>query len=81
MEVSGILTSGAAFYGTASWPDAADPARLRRLDAGVRETRYGFGRENRLRMVFTAAATPQLSRAAARRHDVVLVTPAQLAGH
>jgi hypothetical protein len=82
MEVSGILTSGAAFYGTACWPDAAGLPHLRGLDAGVRETRYGFGRENRLRMVFTAAdATAQLSRAAARRHDVVLVTPAQLAGH
>ena len=82
MDVSGILKSGAAFYGTARWSEQAGPGDLRQLDAQVRETRYGFGRERRLRMMFSAdPATAPLVRAAARRHDVVLVTVAQLAGH
>lgn len=81
MNVAGILTSGAAFYGSAIWSEAPTPRDLRTLDTGIRETRYGFGREARLRMLFMdVPASPELSRAAARRHEVVLVAVEELAG-
>ena len=47
----------------------------------MRETRYGYGRETRLRMLFLGEpASAELARAAARRHDVILVTVEDLAG-
>lgn len=81
INVAGILTSGAAFYGSAIWSEPPTPRDLRTLDAAIRETRYGFGREARLRMLFMdGPASPELARAAARRHEVVLVGTDALAG-
>lgn len=80
IPVAGMLTSGAAYYGACSWgplPTPADP--LRQIDDGVRETRYGFGRERRLRLVFTGQAAPRwLQRAVARREDAALIDAAAL---
>ena len=51
------------------------------LDADIRETRYGFGRERRLRLAFASTELgPSIQREAARRHDAVLIGPRQLAG-
>jgi len=88
MNVSGMLKSGAAFYGIARWPrpdaGAATPpglALLHTLDEAVRETRYGFGREARLRMIFLPTPPPpELARAEDRREDTLIFTPAHLAG-
>lgn len=81
VDVAGILRSGAAFYGVARWSDPPSPKELRLLDHAVRETRYGFGREARLRLLFAPdPPTPELTRAAARRHDTMLIAAADLAG-
>lgn len=82
VDVAGMLTSGTAFYGRSLWgaaPVGADT--LEELDAMVGETRYGFGRERRLRVVFaTGGFTPELTREAARRDNVALVDGAALVG-
>lgn len=82
MDVAGILASGAAFYGRSVWGGApAALAVLEGLDAMVGETRYGFGRERRLRIVFsTGGFTTELARQAARRDDVALVDAPALVG-
>jgi hypothetical protein len=83
IPVAGILTSGAAYYGTCHWEPtrpADDP--LAALDRQVRETRYGFGREARVRLVFTRRDPPRaLQRAVARRHDAYVIDAAALMGH
>ncbi len=82
IPVAGTLGSGAPFYGAPVPPgDRTGASVLRALDAQVRETRYGFGRERRLRLLFTQSeAPPALQREAARRHDVAVVGLATLAG-
>lgn len=82
IEVAGLLRSGAAFYGHALWPDRrAGSSVLDELDREVGETRYGFGRESRLRVVFSGHGfSAGLERAAARRHDVLLVGTEQIVG-
>jgi hypothetical protein len=81
IEVAGILGSGVAFYGHVGWDPAESATGLRRLDAEIRNTRYGFGRETRLRLVFTSGSPPPaLERETARRYDAELVTAEDLAG-
>lgn len=82
IHVAGLLQSGAAFYGRALWSDApATVSVLEAVDREIGETRYGFGRESRIRMVFSGSGfTAGLARAAARRHDVILVGPEALVG-
>lgn len=81
IEVAGILGSGAAFYGYAGWRAGDATAALERLDAEIRSTRYGFGRETRLRLVFTPGPVPPaLERETARRYDAELITAEDLAG-
>ncbi len=82
IPVAGILTSGAAYYGTCAWmPPKRSASPLDDLDARVRETRYGFGRERRLRLVFTGRTTPTwLRRAVARRRDAQLIEAGDLVG-
>jgi hypothetical protein len=82
IPVAGILTSGAAYYGACSWkpPRRAD-SPLEALDRAVRRTRYGFGRERRLRLVFTGRPAPTwLRREVARRPDAELVDAEALLG-
>ena len=83
LPVAGILTSGAAYYG-ACYSELAGPATevpLESLDEQMRETRYGFGRERRVRLVFTRQNPPQwLQRQVARRHDAELIDARALAG-
>jgi len=74
LPVSGLLKSGAAFYGLPVWEERFPREPVRELDRQVRETRYGFGRERRYRVVFHRAAVPgELEREAARRETVMLV--------
>jgi hypothetical protein len=82
IPVAGTLSTGAPFYGV---PVPAGgrgaTSALRALDAQVRETRYGFGRERRLRLLFTPGeAPPSLQREAARRHDASVIGLDTLAG-
>lgn len=81
IPVAGILGSGAAFYGAPVPPGENGRAILSALDRQIRETRYGFSRERRLRVLFTRGGVPpELAREAARRHDVVVVDAGALAG-
>jgi hypothetical protein len=81
LEVAGILSSGIPFYGRAPWRRPPRPTLLAHLDQQIRETRYGFGREVRLRAVFSPHGFPRtLERRVASRRDGILVGPRQLAG-
>lgn len=82
VPVAGLLTSGAAFYGSCWWDSPRqrdDPYGA--LDEAVRQTRYGFGREHRLRIVFAGTPAPRwLEREAVRREQCLLIGPEALVG-
>lgn len=81
IPVAGMLSNGAAFYGISRWAYARSDPPLDALDAAIRETRWGFGRQGRLRVVFTGRSTPTwLRRQIARRTDAVLVDAEALVG-
>jgi hypothetical protein len=82
LPVSGILTSGAAYYGTCHWaPPTRTDAPLDRLERSMRETRYGFGRQRRIRLVFSGTSAPRwLQRDVARHHDAQLIDAPALVG-
>lgn len=87
IPVAGTLGSGAIYYGTCLWdPPDVRPRRpeltpLEHLDRNIRETRYGFGRQGRIRLVFTGRSTPTwLRREVARRDDARIVDAASLLG-
>lgn len=82
IPIAGILTSGAAYYGSCHWGSMPESdAPLQELDRQIRETRFGFGRETRLRIVFTGSAPPRwLLREAARRDDVEVIDAEALVG-
>jgi hypothetical protein len=75
VDPAGTLRTGAAVYGHAYWgrvrtPESADDALL---DA-MRNTRYGFGREARLRLLFsTEGFSPGLLRRGARTDVLHLI--------
>ena len=77
-----MLATGAPFYGTVAGDASGVGSRaLVALDAQMRETRYGFGRERRLRIVFLAGeAPPDLLREVARRDDAAVVGLGAVAG-
>lgn len=73
VPVAGTLRNGAPVYGACVWGRTARPEDDERLLAAIRETRYGFGREARIRIVIAPdGATDQLLRRAAR-HDLLWV--------
>jgi hypothetical protein len=82
IPVAGILTSGAAFYGACAWrTPTRSEAPLDTLERAARETRYGFGREHRIRVLFTATEAPRwLQRDAVRRDQYLLIGPDALVG-
>ena len=82
IPVAGLLTSGAAYYGSCHWGPLLETDRpLEALDRQIRETRYGFGREARLRILFTPQGAPGwLQREVARRHDADIVDAKGLVG-
>lgn len=75
LPVAGLLRTGAAYYGACVWaPDQATESPLAHIERSMRETRYGFGRERRLRLVFTGHPPPQeLRRDIVRNRDAVLI--------
>lgn len=83
IPVAGVLANGQAFYGSPVGGDgtATGASALSGLDAAVRETRYGFGRERRLRLLFTRfAPDAAVLREAARRDDARVVRLEEMAG-
>lgn len=82
IPVAGVLGTGAPFYGlTVAGEEVNEGSLLPGLDAEIRETRYGFGRERRLRLLFlTGEAPPALLRESARRHDSTVLSLEVLAG-
>lgn len=80
VPVSGILSGGSAFYGQCH-ATTPPPGALDELDAAVRKTRFGYGREHRIRLLFSTVDPPsELQRAIARRHDAYLVGISDLVG-
>lgn len=74
LPIAGTLTNGGAFYGDVIWGRPAQVADLERLEAQLRLTRYGFGRETRLRVLFVdRPASEALVRRAARSEQVALI--------
>lgn len=75
IPVAGTLATGIPYYGRLpgeGFQEGSSP--LLALDAEVRQTRYGFGRERRLRILFVGETVPPgLLREVARREDAVLV--------
>ena len=54
LEVAGTLTNGAVFYGRTRWGEnAPGHAAVEELDRQAEKTRYGFGRDEGYRLVFT----------------------------
>ncbi|MDX1495395.1 MAG: DUF234 domain-containing protein, partial [Longimicrobiales bacterium] len=82
LPVAGILTNGAAYYGACRWSDSSEgDASLDEIEAGIRETRYGFGRERRLRLVFTGRdPSLELRREVLRRQDAAIIDAEALLG-
>ena len=73
LEVAGTLRNGAAIYGACVLDRRATVDDAARLTAHMRATRYGFGREGRIRVLFTMdGATTALTRRAARDHLLML---------
>lgn len=74
LPIAGTLVNGGAFYGDVIWGRPAQVADLERLEAQLRLTRYGFGRETRLRVLFVDRPAPEaLVRRAARSEQVALI--------
>ena len=82
LEVGATLRTGAACYGRCLWGDVpADASVVDELDAAIRATRYGFGREIRMRLVFSGGGfDAQLQRRSARDPAVRLVGLEDLVG-
>jgi hypothetical protein len=73
LHVGGTLRNGAAIYGLCVSDAPATVADAERLTAQMRATRYGFGREGRIRIVFAErGVTDALARRAARDDLLVL---------
>lgn len=73
LPVAGTLRTGAPLYGTCVWGRTATPADAEALAGAVRTTRYGFGREARLRVVFAAAGVDHALRRLEARDPLLRV--------
>jgi hypothetical protein len=82
LPIAGLLTSGAAYYGTCAWSyDERSAAPIAEIEHGMRESRYGFGRERRVRLVFTGLPAPRsLRREVARNREALLIDADALLG-
>jgi len=82
IPVAGVLASGAAYYGHTHWgayPPGSKP--LDSLDRQIRETRFAYGRERRLRLLVIGHALPRtVERALVRRLDAFAIGPDDLMG-
>ena len=81
LPVAGILTSGTPYYGLARWARRDDETPFHTIDRAMRETRYGFGRQLRLRLLFTPRpVSTAVRRQAARRDDAEIIDAEALLG-
>lgn len=82
LPVAGTLRSGAVYYGACLWdPETEERSPLDEIEESLGETRYGFGRERRLRLIFTGRAPPMaLRREAVRTQDAQLIDAEALLG-
>ncbi|MSR35128.1 MAG: hypothetical protein EXR95_00595 [Gemmatimonadetes bacterium] len=82
LEVAGILKSGAVCYGSCTWEHSpVGEEALGPIERTLRESRYGFGRESRLELVFHAGgASEELVRRAAREDQIRLISLDDLLG-
>lgn len=82
LEVAATLRTGAACYGRSLWSEApAGMGVVEELDRAIAATRYGFGRESRVRLVFSAAGfDAALQRRSAREPPVRLIGLEDLVG-
>ncbi len=78
LPLAGTLSSGAAFYGFTSWEDPG-PHAPEHLAEEVRETRYGYGRQIRLLLLFVVRdVSHALERNVARGSTSLLFRPDDL---
>jgi hypothetical protein len=81
LPVAGTLRTGAPLYGRCVWGRRATVADAEALAAEVRGTRYGFGREARLRALFTTGPVDHtLRRLEARDPHLLVVDLATILG-
>lgn len=82
LDVAGTLVSGAAVYGKVIWGGAPPESdALDALGAEIRATRYGFGREARLRLLILREEPPhEIARRAAKLPEAFLLGPRDLVG-
>lgn len=73
LPVAGILRTGAPLYGQCAWGRPATEADADGLERAVRATRYGFGREARLRVVFAAGPVDHALRRREARDPLLVV--------
>ena len=79
LPLAGTLRTGAALYAETVWGRIATAADAEAVHRQMRATRFGFGREARLRVVFTSAgATEPLVRRVAR-DELLRVIPLEKA--
>jgi hypothetical protein len=81
IPVAGTLVNGAVVYGSTSWRDPGEEA-LGRLGRAVAETRYGYGRQSRIMVLFAAQPVAwKVERSVARQPYALLLGPGDLAGN
>jgi hypothetical protein len=82
MDPAGTLRTGGALYGHAYWSRGRTPeAAVEALETEMRKTRYGFGREARLRLLFsTEGFTRGMLRRGARSEGLHLIDGQSLFG-
>jgi AAA+ ATPase superfamily predicted ATPase len=75
LDVAATLRGGAVCYGACSWEHSAvGEEALGPIQRALRESRYGFGRESRLEVVFHAGGVGEdLVRHAARQDQIRLI--------
>jgi hypothetical protein len=82
LEIAAILRGGAACYATCTWEHSAvGEEALGPIERTLRASRWGFGREGRLEVVFHAGGVgEELVRRAARTHQIRLIGLEELLG-
>jgi hypothetical protein len=82
LDVAATLQGGAVCYGACSWEHSAvGEEAVGPIERALRESRYGYGRESRLEVVFHASGVAEdLMRRAAREDQIRLVGLEELLG-
>lgn len=82
LDVAAVLKGGAVCYGSCSWEHSpVGEEALGPIERTLAESRYGFGRESRLEVVFHAGGVgEELTRRAARADQIRLVGLEDLLG-